>query len=52
MSLKDKIKFKKEKDGYYMYIGKDFSISLNNEVVDFIKKELSEPPIKFERKHD
>lgn len=37
MSFKDKVKFKKENGGYYMHIGKDFSIGFDKEVVDFVK---------------
>lgn len=51
MSLKDKIKFKKENGGYYMHVGKDFSIGFDKEAIDFARN-LSKPFIKFERKNN
>lgn len=51
MSFKDKIKFKKENDGYYMHIGKDFSIGFDKEAVDFIKY-ITKTFIKIGRKNN
>lgn len=52
MSFKDKVKFKKENGGYYMHIGKDFSIGFDKEAVDFVVKDMSKPFIKVERKNN
>ena len=51
MSFKDKVKFKKENGGYYMHIGKDFSIGFDKEAVDFIKY-ITKSFIKIERKNN